>query len=74
MNYYNAKFLKNGVAQGVEYLFKCEDELAPGDVVLHRTKKKVVITSVADDDFVEMIRGRIGEHNIGMVTKDAGEG
>lgn len=73
MNYYNAKFLKNGEAQGVEYLFKCEENLSVGDIALHRTKKKIVIVSEADEDYVEMIRGRIGEHNIGMVTKDAGE-
>lgn len=74
MNYYNAKFFKNGVAQGREYLYKSEEEFGVGTKVDLPNRKHGEITSIADDDFVSMIRDRIGEENIGTIvglTKEA---
>ena len=74
MNYYNAKFFKNGVAQGREYLYKSDDEFEVGAKVDLPNRKHGEITSIADDDFVSMIRDRIGDENIGRIvgpTKEA---
>ena len=73
MKYYNAKFYKGGVAQGREYLYKSEEEFEVGTKVDLPNRKHGEITSVADDDFVSMIRDRIGEENIGAIVGPAKE-